>query len=299
MTVYSQIASNKRKTILLIVLFIIFIVALGYIFDRLFAYGYVGLFFAIIIALLMALLSYYSGDKLALWTAGAKGPITKEQNSYIYNLVENLAITAGLPMPKVYLIPDSAINALATGRDPKHSSVAITQGAIEKLENEELEGVIAHELSHIKNYDIRLMMVVIICVGIISLIADWFWRAHWFAGHRSSDRRASQADLIFIVIGLSLAILSPLIANLIRLAVSRKREYLADASAVLLTRYPDGLIRALEKIGAANQPLRRANHATAHLYISDPFGRTKKFFSALFSTHPPIAERIKALKQLA
>ena len=177
-----------------------------------------------IIAIGMSLISYYSGDKIALWTSGAKGPISKEQNAYIYRLIENLCITAGLPLPKIYIIPDTAINAFATGRDPKHASIAVTQGAIDKLKNEELEGVIAHELSHIKNYDIRLMMVVIVCVSITTLLANWFFRFNFLG-----NRRKGNAGLLFLLLGLLLAILSPIVAKLIQLAISRKREFLADA----------------------------------------------------------------------
>jgi heat shock protein HtpX len=208
-------------------------------------------------------------------------------------MVENLSITAGIPTPKIYIINDSAMNAFATGRDPKHASIALTTGLIEGLENEELEGVIAHELAHIKNYDIRLMMIVIVCVGIIALMADWlthslFWR------NKDNDNRNNNA--VLMVIGLVLAILSPLFAKLIQLAISRKREYLADASGALLTRYPEGLARALEKISSQKQALRHANKATAHLYIANPFGREK--MANIFSTHPPVASRISALRSM-
>jgi len=296
MTLYTQIASNKRKTILLIAIFIVLIAVIGWIFGQSTELGYGGLVLAIIIAVFMSLFGYYSGDKVALRTAGAK-PINKEQNPYVYRMVENLCITAGLPLPKIYVINDSAINAFATGRDPKHASVAVTTGAIEKLENEELEGVIAHELSHIKNYDIRLMTIVIICVGIIALLSNWFFRISFFGGRRSS-RQGGQAQMVILVIGLVLLIFAPIIAQLIKFAVSRKREFLADSSGALLTRYPEGLARALEKIKMHNsQPMRRANNATAHLYISNPFGhKALKGLAKLFSTHPPIEERIATLR---
>ncbi|EKE14383.1 MAG: hypothetical protein ACD_12C00540G0003 [uncultured bacterium] len=245
----------------------------------------------------MSLVSYFSGDKIALMISGAHGPIKKEDNPYVWNLVENLCITAGVEMPKIYLISDPAPNAFATGRDPKHASVALTTGIIERLENEELEGVIAHELSHIKNYDIRLMMMVIVLVGVITLLADWFLRFSFFGRGRRS--RSGQLGMILLLLGLILAILSPLIAQLIKLAISRKREYLADASGSLLTRYPEGLARALEKISQYKDPMLRANKATAHLYIANPFGGTKKFMSGLFSTHPPIEERVKVLRAMA
>ncbi|MFH1781205.1 MAG: M48 family metalloprotease [Patescibacteria group bacterium] len=298
MTVYKQIASNKRRTVLLIALFILFIIAMGWLFSYLFDYGYSGLFLAVIIAISMSLVSYYSGDKVALFTAGAKGPITKEQNSYVYNLVENLSITAGLEMPKIYLIQDDSPNAFATGRDPKHASIALTTGIINLLENQELEGVIAHELSHIKNYDIRLMMIVIICVGVIVLMADFFLRWSIFGGRRR-DVGDSRVGLILMVAGLVLMILAPLGAEAIKMAISRKREFLADASAVLLTRYPEGLATALEKIDQVGKPLARQNKATAHLYIASPYGKKKSWFKRLASTHPPIEERVKALRSMA
>lgn len=297
MTVYSQITSNKRRTIILLILFIIIIIALGYVFSQAMEWGVGGVIIACLIAVSMSLVSYYSGDKLALWTAGAQGPIQKENNAYVYRLVENLCITAGLPLPKIYLIPDPAINALATGRDPQHASIAITTGAIDNLENEELEGVIAHELSHIKNYDIRLMMIVIVCVSITTLLANWFFRFSFFGGRRNS--RGGSIQLVFILLGIIMAILSPLAAKLIQLAISRKREFLADASAALLTRYPEGLAKALEKITANNQPMRKTNKAIAHLYFSSSFGEKKSWFSHMFSTHPPIEDRIKALRQIA
>jgi len=300
MTLYTQISSNKRKSFLLIVFFIVFIIFLGWIFGELTEFGYGGLVLAVLIATIMSLVGYFSGDKVALWTAGAK-PITKEQNPYVYRMVENLCITAGLPLPKIHIISDPAINAFATGRDPKHASIAITTGAIEKLENEELEGVIAHELSHIKNYDIRLMTIVIICVGIVALLSNWFFRISFFGGgRRSSSRGGGKAQIVIMIIGLVLLIFAPIIAQLIKFAVSRKREFLADASGVLLTRYPDGLANALEKIKRHNtQPMRGANNATAHLYISNPFGhKAFKGLAKLFSTHPPIEERIAAIRSM-
>jgi heat shock protein HtpX len=297
---YKQIDSNKRKSILLIFIFVIFIVLLGWIFSEVSGSGYGPLIAAAIISLLMALFSYYSGDKVALFTAGAKGPISEQENTYVYHLVENLCITAGLPIPKIYLIPDPAPNAFATGRDPAHASIALTTGIVEQLENEELEGVIAHELSHIKNYDIRLMMVVIVLVGVVALLSDWLLRFRFFGGKRNDREGGGQIGLILLLAGIVLAILSPLIAQMIKLAVSRKREFLADADGALLTRYPEGLAKALEKISAYDQPMLRANDATAHLYISNPFGaKNKNFFHNLFSTHPPAEERIKILREMA
>lgn len=295
---YNQIDKNIRKTILLIAIFMAVIILIGWTFSVLTEAGYSGVAIAAIISIIMALSSYYKGDKIALWTAGAKGPISQSDNPYLYRLVENLAITSGVPMPKIYLISDPAINAFATGRNPQHASIAVTTGAIEKLENEELEGVLAHELSHIKNYDILVMTVVIILVGIIALLSDWFLRFNLFGGrrHNDSDRGGSQLKAILLIIGIILLVLSPLIGQLIQLAISRKREFLADASSALITRYPEGLASALEKIAEENMAVKNANNATAHLYIANPFGRKKHFLANFFSTHPPIEERIKALR---
>ncbi|PWB38527.1 MAG: zinc metalloprotease HtpX [Parcubacteria group bacterium] len=291
---YNQIDSNKRKSFLLILLFIVIIAGLVWVWDYYYGGNYVAVVFAFIFASVMSLVSFYAGDKLALAQSGGR-EIAKQDNPYVWRLVENISITAGVPMPKVYIIDDPAMNAFATGRDPQHASIALTSGIISGLENEELEGVIAHELSHVKNYDIRLMMVVIVLIGIITLLADWLMRSFMW-GRRSRDDRNSGSGIL-IIIGLILAILSPLFAKLIQLAVSRKREYLADASGALLTRYPEGLARALEKIEAQNGRLLHANKATAHLYISNPF--SAQSVSRLFSTHPPIKDRIKTLRQMA
>ncbi len=295
---YQQIESNKRRSVFLIAIFIIVIIFLGWLFDQLTDFGYGGLIFAALISISMSLLSYYQGDKVALWTAGAQ-PIKREDNLYLYRLVENLCLTAGLPLPQIYLIPDQAINAFATGRDPAHASVAVTAGAIQKLDKSELEGVLAHELSHVKNFDTRLMAIVVVLVGIIVLLSNWLIRSFLWR-RRDNNNDSGQLGIILVVLGLILAILSPLIAQLIQLAVSRKRELLADASGALLTRYPEGLAGALEKIARETEPMLRANDATAHLYIANPFGeRAQKFFHRLFSTHPPIEERIKILREMA
>ncbi len=296
MTLYTQIASNKRKSFFLTIIFIIIICTIGWLFAEFTELGYAGLVLAIIISIIMSLIGYFSGDKIALWTAGAK-PITENDNQYIYRLVENLCITAGIPLPKIHIINDPAINAFATGRNPEKSSIAITTGAIEKLANEELEGVIAHELSHIKNYDIRLMTLVIVLVGIIALISNWFFRISFFGG-RSNSRGNNQIQSISFIIAIILIIVAPIIAQLIKFTISRKREFLADASGALLTRYPEGLANALEKIKQYNiEPMQKANNASAHLYISNPFGmKAKKGLAKMFSTHPPIEERIAALR---
>ena len=284
---------------MLILSFVVVVLGLGWFLGEYTGYGYSGVAIAGVIAVVMSLSSYFTGDKLALAVSGAKGPISKADNAYIYRMVENLAITAGLPKPDVYIIEDSALNAFATGRDPEHASIALTTGIIGALENEELEGVIAHELAHIGNYDIRVMTLVIVLVGVIALLSDFFWRWSFWGGGRSDNRNSSGGNVLMIV-GIALVVLSPIIAQLIKLAVSRKREYLADATGSLMTRYPEGLARALEKISAQPAPMKRANNATAHLFISNPFGKkVKKGLAHLFSTHPPIEDRIRTLRNMA
>jgi heat shock protein HtpX len=292
-TIYTHISSNKRRSTILLIISFVVVIAIGFAISQIEGSGgYIWVFVAFMYALISALVGYYSGDKLALWTSGAI-PITKEENPYVVRMVENLAITSGLPVPKVYIIPDEDINAFATGRDPQHASLAITQGAIAKLANEELEGVLAHEMSHIGNYDIRYMTLVIVVVGTIMMLSDIFWRTRFIGGRRGG--RDNGAMNILFAIGLVLLILSPLIAQLIKLAVSRKREYLADASGALLTRYPEGLARALEKIRDQGARIERATKSTAHLYFANPMGGG---LSNLFSTHPPIDKRIAALRQM-
>lgn len=299
MTAYSQIRANKLRSSLLVALFFGFVFGLCVVVSYVYDGGIGGVVFATVAATVMALVGYYSGPRLALLTSGARGPITVEENAYVYRLVENLAITAGLPMPKVYLIDDPTPNAFATGRNPEHAALAFTTGIIALLENEELEGVAAHELSHIKNYDTRLMTVVIVCVGMVSLLAQLFLRFGGFGGFGGSRRSKNNAGLVLAIAGLVLLIFSPLISKLIQLAVSRKREFLADASGALLTRYPEGLARALEKINQHAAPLQRANQATAHLYIANPFGTGGRKFKNWFSTHPPMPDRVQALRSMA
>lgn len=299
---YSEIASNKRKSVFLALIFVAIIIALGWVFDQLYGNGQGngGMVLAILIALIMTMISYFSGDKIALSVSGAK-EIQHDDNKYLFHLVENLCITAGAPMPKIYIIPDPAINAFATGRDPKHASIAVTEGALAKLNNEELEGVIAHELSHVKNYDIRFMMLVAVMVGAIAIFADIMLRSGGFmrGGNRDNNRdNGTQLFAILMIAGIILAILSPLIAELIKLAISRKREYLADASGALLTRYPEGLASALEKISTDNLPMRKTSSATAHLFIANPFKGGRKKIASLFSTHPPIEDRIQKLRTM-
>lgn len=298
MNIYSQISANKTKTWLIVILFVLFITTIIFVYGKASGYGlsYAGI--GLIISGIISFASYYYSDKMILGMSKAK-QIAKKDNPKLFRIVENLCIGAGIPMPKIYTIEDSAPNAFATGRDPKHSVVCVTTGILEKLDKAELEGVIAHELSHVQNYDIRLMSIVVILVGLVALLADFFMRSLWFGGNRHRDDR-SNAQGIFLMIGIILAILSPIIATLIQLAVSRKREFLADASGALLTRYPEGLASALEKISKDKEPLEVANNATAHLYIANPFKDkiSGNWFANLFNTHPPIGERIKILRSM-
>jgi heat shock protein HtpX len=298
MNIYSAISANKAKTWLIAVLFVVFITTIVFVFSK--AQGYsslsiVGL--ALVISGLMSIGSYYYSDKLVLASVRAK-KIKKEDSPKLYRVVENLAIGDGLPLPTIYIIQDDSPNAFATGRNPKNAVVCITTGLLQKLNKIELEGVISHELSHIKNYDIRLMSIVAILVGSVAIITDMFMRSMWFRGN--DDNRSSNLQILFIVLGIIFAILSPLIATLIQLAISRKREYLADASGALLTRYPEGLASALTKISQDPGTLKTASNATAHLFIANPFkGKdNKRWLSSLFETHPPIEERIKILRSM-
>lgn len=287
---YSQIAANKRRSFLIMMLFVVILAAIGY------GYGvYIGdyrtLYFVLGFALFYSVVSYFISSKVALAVNGAK-PIEKKDNPKLYRTVENLSIAAGLPMPKVYIINDPAPNAFATGRDPAHASVAATTGLLEIMNDTELEAVIGHEMSHVQNYDIRLMMVVFACVSIIGLLSDMLLRIIWFGGD-DDDNNSSPIGLILIIV---LSILAPIVATLVQLAVSRRRELLADASGALLTRYPDGLISALKKIEQSGSVTRRQSSSTAHLYFANPL--KKKSISRLFSTHPPIEERIAKLEAM-
>lgn len=299
--VYTEVSRNKRRTFILIFVFLIFIIGLGWVFSRALDQYWI-LPLVVIFASLQAFASYWWSDKITLAISGAH-QIQKKDNPELYRVVENLSITAGLPMPRVYVIDDPAPNAFATGRDPNHAVVAVTTGLLEKLDKTELEGVIAHEMSHIGNYDIRLMMVVVVLVGIVVLMADWFLRFSFWGIGDDDNRDSGQLGLILMVVSIVLALLSPLFATLIQLSISRKREFLADADGALLTRYPEGLARALEKISADAVPLKRANKATAHLYITNPLKEHKGkgsrgWFSGLFDTHPPVTERIAKLREM-
>lgn len=294
---YTEISANKTKTALLIAGFLVFIIGLGYLFSYQLQNPGI-LVGAVVFSIAMSLISYFYSDKIVLSMSKAKAVSTESE---LYKLVDNLAITAGLPTPKVYLIDDSAMNAFATGRDPSHAIMVFTTGLVDKLSKTELEGVAAHEMMHIGNYDIRLSTIIVILVGIVALISDWFLRLSFFGGRRR-DENGGQIGAVLAVAGIILAVLSPIIATLIQLAISRRREFLADASGVLLTRYPEGLASALGKISQDHEPLEVANKATAHLYIANPLkdqqGRPVGMFANLFSTHPPIEERIKRLLEM-
>lgn len=277
-------------------LFVVFVTTLIYVFSRASGYDISFVAMALIISGAMSFASYYYSDQMILGMSKAK-QIQKKDNPRLFRMVENLCIGAGILIPKIYIIADSAINAFATGRDPKHAVVCVTTGALERLNDTELEGVLAHELSHVQNFDIRLMSIVSILVGVVALLADIFLRSMWYRD-RDNDRNSNTGGII-LIIGIILAILSPIIATLIQLSISRKREFLADASGALLTRYPEGLASALEKIAKDKEPLEVANNATAHLYIANPFKNIKgHLFSGLFNTHPPVEERIKILRSM-
>jgi heat shock protein HtpX len=297
-TVYTQVDSNVRRTWFLMFGFFVVVILIGWAFSWIFD-NQIILFVAVFISIVMNIVSYWYSDKIVLKMSGAK-KVTRDQYWDLWNITENLSISSGLPMPKLYIINDSAPNAFATGRNPENSVVAVTTGLLDILDKNELEGVIAHELSHIKNRDILLMTTVVVLVGFVTLLSDFFLRMTFFGG--IGRDRDSRMQLIMIVLGLVLAILAPIVAVLIKLAISRKREFLADASGALMTRYSEGLASALEKISSAPNPVKRANHAMAHMYIANPFGGKQKkmgFMDKLFMTHPPVEERIKALRQSA
>ena len=291
MTLYTHADSNIRRTWIYISGFLVFVILLGWLISY-FSNNYAILIIAVVYSILASFFSYWHSDKIILAINGARF-IQKKDNPELYRLVENLCITAGLPLPKIYIIPEKQPNAFATGRNPKHAVIAVTQGLLEKLERTELEGVIAHELSHIGNKDILIQSMVVVLVGVVVILTDLFFRITFWSG----GRRDKGNNAIFLLIALGLAILAPIFAQLIKLAISRKREFLADAQAALLTRYPEGLARALKKISQDPNPLKAANNSTAHLYLTSPFrGRQKQSWLAkLFMTHPPIEERIKKL----
>jgi len=297
---YEQIAKNKRLSYFLIVmmtaLLIVFGFAVGYAATGV---GWFGLVIAVVIAVTLSLTSYYKGDKIALATSHAR-KVTHEEAPQLFNVIEEMAIASGNPVPAVYIIDDSAPNAFATGRNPENSSIAVTQGLLDKMNREELQGVVAHEMSHVRNYDILFATLVGVMVGAIALMADFFLRwSFWGGGRRSGNDNSGILGVILLVLALVLAILAPIAARMVQLAISRKREYLADASAVELTRNPNGLANALQKIADDKEVLEVANRATAHLYIAQPIKKFSKKSRGLFDTHPPIDERIAVLRAMA
>lgn len=293
---YNQIDSNKRRTAFLFIIFSLVIIALGWGLSYYFNDQLI-LWIAVIIAVVQSWVSYYASDSISLAVSGAK---QADENRYreLHRLVENLCIASGLPKPRVYIIDDPSPNAFATGRNPKHAAVAVTTGLLQILEKRELEGVLAHELSHIKNYDILVATVAVTLVGVVALISDIFVRSLWW---RDSDSNSRSSGGYLLIIGIVLAILAPIFTKLIQLAISRQREYMADASGSLMTRFPEGLAAALVKIEQYEKPMRRANRATAHLYINEPFGvddSKRSWLLTVFSTHPPIPDRIKKLREM-
>jgi heat shock protein HtpX len=294
---YEQIASNKRKSFFLVAFFLGLIFVLAWVLAELAGMGRGGLIAALLIAGGISFASYYGSDNITLAISHAR-PATKEEFPYLHNVVEGLAIAAGVPAPRCYVIDDTAPNAFATGHSPKTSVSCVTTGLLEKMNRAELEGVISHEMSHIKNLDIRLMTLTVVMIGIVALLSDWIMRTFMWGGRRRVGRDKSGVGAIFLIVGLVMALLSPLIAQIIRLAISRKREFLADASGAMLTRYPAGLASALRKLEDDTEPLEAANKATAHLYIVNPLKNIKGMVNKMFSTHPPIEERIAALEKM-
>ena len=300
-TFRDRISRNRRNSLLLIAGFLAFVAVFGYVIGWAWIGDPVGAIFGLILAIVVGIISglatYYGGDRMVLAASRAR-EITHDDAPVLFNVVEEMAIAAGLPMPKVYIIEDTAPNAFATGRDPEHAAVAVTSGLLEKLDRDELQGVIAHEMSHVGNFDIRYAMLVGILVGTTVLISDFFLRGLWFGGGGRRGGGGGYLQLIMLVVAIVLAILAPLFARLLQLSISRQREYLADATAVRLTRNPKGLADALQKISGDNEVLEAANRATAHLYIVNPIKKFEKRAKGIFSTHPPIADRIQILRSL-
>ena len=289
-SLYTHKDANIRKTWLIFTLFFAVVIGIGFAFSQVYRDPGI-LYIAVFLSIFMSVLSYWYSDKIVLKMSHAV-PVEMKNAPELYRIVENLAITAGLPMPRVYLIPESAPNAFATGRNPEHAVVAVTEGLLERLDRSELEGVLAHEMSHIGNSDMLVSTVAVVLVGFISILSDWFLRSRLWGG-RDNDNRSGG---VLILIGLALSILAPVAASLMQLAISRRREFLADASGALLTCYPEGLASALQKISADKTPLRVANNTTAHLWFTNPFKGKGAFLSKMFMTHPPIEDRIRALK---
>ncbi|HWA51910.1 MAG TPA: M48 family metalloprotease [Patescibacteria group bacterium] len=308
---YEAISVNKRKSLIVVIGFVLFVALFVYIISNAFAYyfgyevgglGIAGI--ALIVSGVMSFAGYYWSDKVVLTMSGAR-PASRQRDFEFYTVAQNMAIAAGVPTPKLYVIEDDAPNAFATGRDPNHAAIAATRGLLDRLNRTELEGVIGHEMTHVRNYDTRLGALVAVMVGLVALLGDWFLRMSMFGGfggrRRNNDSESGQLGAIFLILGFLFALLSPIVATLIQLAISRRREFMADAGSVELTRQPSGLIHALEKISVVDEPLKEANKATAHLYIINPFKEGHKavsWFSNLFNTHPPIKDRIAALQKM-
>ena len=295
---FDEVRSNKIRSVILISFFIIIIGFLGAVFGLYVGNLTFGVFIAVSISIFYSLIGFFSGDRMILGMSGAR-EVTKKEYPYLFHTIEGLSIAAGIPKPKAYVIEDSAINAFATGRDPKHASITVTTGLLKVMNRQELEGVVAHEMSHIKNYDIRFMMLTAVLVGIVTLLSDFLLRMFLWGGKGGKKGSKGNVTILLIALGLLLAILSPIIGELIKLAISRKREFLADANGAVFTRYPPGLASALKKIAKDPDPLvDQANKATAHLFISTPFRKKPSVVAHLFSTHPPIEERIKRLESM-
>ena len=305
--IYEAQSSNKAKSFLVVFLFLVFVALSVYVLSRAFGvyfgwelsgFGFAGL--ALVISGVLSFVGYYASDRIVLSISRAR-PADRKRDFHFFTVAENLSIAAGLPKPSLYVIEDSAMNAFATGRDPKRAVVCATTGLLEKLSRTELEGVVAHELSHIRNYDTRLMSVVAVLVGTVALMADFFLRASFMSSR--GHRKDGGIGVVILVLGLIFALLSPIVARLIQLAISRRREFLADSSSVSITRQPQGLISALERISRDHEPLEAANKATAHLYIINPFREkghgAMDWFSKQFNTHPPVSERVEALRKMA
>jgi heat shock protein HtpX len=300
LAIYRHIEQNRRATWLWMLFFVLLVAGMVEVIALALGLGSSPAIATLVVASIYVFISFRFSDRVVLSMSEAR-EVTREENPDLYHLVENLCIGAGMPVPRIYIIDDTAPNAFATGRDPKHAYIVVTKGLLQKLDKLELEGVLAHELSHIRNYDIRLMTLVVMLVGLVALLADFFLRWTWFgAGSRRGSRGKGEGagGAILLLVALVMAILAPIAAQLIRFAISRRRESLADASGALLTRYPEGLARALEKISQDKEPLEAANKATAHLYIINPLKDHSSWLNNLFSTHPPIEERIKALRSM-
>lgn len=290
---YSAIAANKRRTVIIMAFFVLLIGGLGWLFSNIYGDGRPSITIGVLIgALFYSLISYYGGSKMALAVNGAV-PISKRENPRLYRIVENLAITDGLPTPAIYMMNDPAPNAFATGRDPNHSAVCVTTGLMDIMDDKELEGVLAHEMGHVKNYDIRVNIIAFALTAVIGLLADIMLRLSWFSGGDNDDDSGNQ---ILFLLGIVAAVLAPIVATLIQLAISRQREYLADATGALTTRYPEGLASALEKIQQTGSVMQKQSTSTAHLFFSNPL--KKHSISNLFSTHPPLEDRIKRLREI-